>query len=264
MEHGGTSLLARMIGAHPNAISVGGVVKNLPRLLSGRIRCSCGGSDETCDLWSGVLHDLDADHGLARQQLLASLRHRDYAHALIGELFHAIARRSEHALLVESSRRPQHTFGLNKQPDIQVIPIHIFKDPRAQIGSAKRRSEPLWRETYKYWRVSLSIARHYRQYPAGIGIPYEAFCLEPERWLRQVMRRLGQRFEPVQLSDWGCAERHMLGGNDMKALGRTAVVLDSRWQQTLKAHEQYLVRTLAAVPFAVNLHSKMTFDARDS
>jgi hypothetical protein len=259
MEHGGTSLLSRMIGAHPDAISVGGVLKNLPRLLRGRKLCSCGGSDASCEFWSGVLQDL-TDQDFSRERLLVVLQRGDYADPLIGELFHTIARRSQHSILVESSRRPWHARGLNGHPGIQVVPIHIFKDPRAQMGSAKRRGEPLWRETVKYWRISLSVASHARQHPAGIGVPYEAYCLEPERWLRHIMLRLGRPFQPVQLSDWGRAERHMLGGNDMKALGSSTVIVDSRWNQTLKPHEQQLVRTLAAVPYAVNLRGQMKLD----
>ncbi|UMA67072.1 hypothetical protein LVO79_18845 (plasmid) [Roseivivax marinus] len=218
LEHSGTTLLARMIGAHTKAMATGGL-KNFHPFIQGRKTCSCGGDQRTCPFWSTVIGDLeergedpqaigDAIENVLSQQQSAA----DAAHALI----RAIARSSGTPILAESSRDPKRFPWLAPGEGIEIVPIHIFKTPIAQVASALRKGRSPFREVARYNYRSHYCRKAIKSSERAATIAHSALCASPEEEMQRVMEALGEATEPDQITRWGCEPLHMLGGNRMQ------------------------------------------------
>lgn len=217
LEHSGTTLLARMIGAHSKAVATGGL-KNFPAFLEGQKTCSCGESCGTCPFWRAVLQDL-REQGeqprLIAAALAAGLDDVQAARQAANILIAGIGRTANASVIVETSRDPKRFPWLQGGPGIKVVPLHIFKAPDAQAASALRKGRSAFREIARYNYRSRHCRRAFEEAGSAIALPHVALCASPDAEIARVMKALGEMPEPQQISEWGEAPVHMIGGNRM-------------------------------------------------
>lgn len=247
MEHGGTTLLSRMLGTHSNAVSVGGI-KNFSKFVDGRMACTCGEPWGRCDFWSRV-HDALVAAGSSSRDVASATRSRkedrQAARSAAQGLVRAISAATGSGIIVDSSRHPYWSNRLEDAPDIRTVRVHIFKTPNEQMASAKRKGRSRLKELLEYNRRNHFCSKALSDHGGGITIPYGAFCGDPEAYLARIMHAAGTEPEPEQITAWGRTTLHMLGGNRMKQETGSTIRHDERWRDTLSRREILLARLIA-------------------
>ncbi|MBF9059085.1 hypothetical protein HKCCSP123_07810 [Rhodobacterales bacterium HKCCSP123] len=257
LEHSGTTLLARMLGTHSAATSVGGI-KNFAAFASGKKACTCGGSWGDCDFWSAVDEALEAAGRSSRDvgsAIGSGAEGGPSSRQAAQDLVRAISSATGSKILVDSSRDPLWVDMLDGATDIRTVRVHIFKTPYEQMASAKRKNRSTYKELRKYNRRSRACRRALASHDGGITIPYGAFCGAPEGFVSQIMRAAGAQLEPEQITGWGLTPLHMLGGNRMKRETRSTIRYDELWRDTLSSGEVLLARLIAGGSLRRNMDS---------
>ncbi len=227
--HSGTTLLNRVLGAHPEAINIGGT-KNLQSFHAGLKKCSCGAARaEECPFWSRVGAEISERYGRALRDLHLEPGWSGFAADYV-QFAHAVCTVSGARIIVDSSRDVVRLRHIRSVGGIDVIPVHIFKQPRAQHASYRRKGQGLGATIREYWRVNLKAVRHNRPDSPMIVVPYEAFCRDPARYVATIMAQAGSCMHRDQLERWGGADLHVLGGNRMKFAKSSEIRLDENWQ----------------------------------
>ncbi|MCG5541626.1 MULTISPECIES: hypothetical protein [unclassified Halorhodospira] len=238
--HSGTTLLHRVLGAHSRVMNLGSV-KNLRTAVCEGKKCPCGAPKlEQCSFWQAIdeqvraldgrsVFDLDPDSRWARRFATDNR-----------VLFQAVAAAHGVQVVIDSSRRPSRLDRLRQVPGIDLVPIHLYKAPPAQVYSWEKRNQPrqITASALRYWgkhRYARQVARHF---PAALRVSYEAFCQDPETETARIARALGLAPEPEAVRHWGENPIHVLGGNRMKSQRDSVIRLDEKWRRELTAAEQ--------------------------
>lgn len=254
LEHSGTTLLARMLGAHPDAIAIGGL-KNFASFVQHKKLCSCGGDPDSCAFWLPVLDHLRKE-GLEPADLATALSGRRTAPAparqAAGQLIAAIAATSGAAAIVDASRDPAWTDLLRPLAGIEVVPVHIFKSPLAQAASAKRKERSVYGELAKYISRSRACRAETRRTAAAVTLAHEELCAAPAPLIARIMEGLGLVPDPRQVADWGSRPLHMLGGNRMRSSTSSDIQPDRSWSGILSPLEASVIRIAGAAAYAAN------------
>lgn len=254
LEHSGTTLLARMLGAHPDAVAIGGL-KNFASFVQHKKQCSCGGGPDSCAFWLPVLDHLRKD-GRDPAALAAALSGRRTApvpgRQAAGQLIAAISAASGAGVIVDASRDPEWTRLLRPLTGIEVLPVHIFKSPLAQAASARRKDRSVYGELAKYLSRSRACRAETRRTPAAVTLAHADLCATPGPLIARIMDRLGLAADPRQVADWGSRPLHMLGGNRMRSSTKSDILTDQSWTGILSPFEVTLVRLSGAAAHAAN------------
>ncbi|MEO0650499.1 MAG: sulfotransferase [Planctomycetota bacterium] len=274
----GSTLLDLLLGAHPEAWSVG-ELQMLPfELDAPRDPCGCGAPVAECEFWRpfaervsqagpAPLHHFRerARHGrvLRPAQVLDALRgapsgaRRDQAEAygehneqLLRAIHQAAETRRGGAVrwLVDASKDPYRLAWLARSGRFDLRVIHLTKDPRAFVHSMTRdRERPgaarLLRFTGR-WVVENAIMRLVARRTVGAervrAVRYEDLAGAPERTLAELGEWLDLEGLEATLETFREVENHAVGGNEMRwRAGR--VRLDERWRSRLTAVERTFV-----------------------
>lgn len=253
LEHSGTTLLARMLGAHPDAVAIGGL-KNLPRFLQHKKLCSCGSGPDSCTFWQPVLERLQsAGHDPA--ELAAALSARRTApvpaRQAAGYVIAAIAAQSGARVIVDTSRHPEWSRLLRPLAGVEVLPVHIYKSPLAQAASAKRKARSVYGEIAKYITRSRSCRAEARC-GDGVTLAHQDLCATPRQEIVRIMERLCHIPDSRQVEDWGSCPLHMLGGNRMRASTRSEIKPDADMAGLFSPVQSALLRLCGAAAYAAN------------
>ncbi|WP_417741520.1 sulfotransferase [Salipiger sp.] len=254
LEHSGTTLLVRMLAAHSKAVAIGGL-KNFAAFAYGNRACSCGGTPDTCVFWSSVFREIRSkgnDPHILAALLAAHRQNPESARDAARILVEAISVTSGASLIVDASRDPTWSKLLRYSPSINVVPIHIFKTPMAQLASAKRKQRSLCAEIRKYHLRSRRCRAETSHSPSSITLAYDTLCSAPEASLTRIMDAVGLLLEPTQATNWGVKPLHMIGGNRMKSSTSSKVERDERWSKLLSGFEIALARLGGGATFALN------------
>ena len=243
--HSGSTLLNRVLGAHSRVMSVGSL-KKLPRMLAGSAGCPCGASSlQDCAFWSRVDAELRAE-GRSLDDIDIRTARRDQFEEDNLALLGAVARASGAEVIVDSSRKASRLRWLRRIPGLEVIPVHLYKRPRNQASSLKRKGQSAPRAMLEYWGRNLSLLLATGGDSATVHLSYEHFCLHPEQELRRLLAAFGLEYEPSILEKWGAHELHTLGGNRMKKDRSSRIVLDESWRERLSGPEERLTELCCA------------------
>jgi len=244
LGHSGTTLLGRLLGTHSQVVATGGT-KNIPLFVSGRKHCACGAkSPEQCRFWSAVEASLQRRSYSLGQLQLGYESQSSLDHDSLIAYFESVLEASGARVIVDTSRRTSYFNALQKVPGVELIPVHLFKDPRAQYSSAKRKGRAL---LHSAWTYNLRGRRVRGMKPAGpeiVHLSYEALCRDPEGQLGRIMQAAGLEFETSQTTAFGENESHILGGNRQKKDKSSRIRLDETWRKRLTPMEESLVRFL--------------------
>lgn len=156
----GSTLLERLLGAVPGVANLGEVVHLPTRALVGGETCGCGEPLAACPFWGPVgieafggwdrvdgaawqalQHRVDRNRHLPSLAVPASARfRRDLAeHAdKLDRLYRATAAVSGASVLVDSSKHASTAFALRHQRAVDVVVVHLVRDPRGVAYSWTR------------------------------------------------------------------------------------------------------------------------------
>lgn len=231
----------RVLGAHPQAITLGSV-KKLPVILKKNAACCCGAASlAECPFWGEVDSELRKRGKRLSTIDIASADHDRFIEDN-RDLYNAVLRVSGASVIVESSRRSGRLRRLRTIPEMQIIPIHLYKTPMGQAGSWKRKGKGLIQFVPDYLARNMRIMAACRNDPQTVMLSYEQFCREPQQELRRLLGAAGLAYDESILSTWGEAPIHTLGGNRMKRSTSSEIVLDEGWKQRLSALDMWVMQ----------------------
>lgn len=243
--HSGSTLLQRLLGAHPRIGVLGEldvVIRRGLQLSADREVCTCGRMPEVCELWTAVraggvgdvVHDLLAETGPA-----------------FGRAFDRLVCRVSRVLGVEAvcvySKRVKDHEGVLRHSLHRCVPVHLVRDPRAVAYSYQRKRHRLLDRSphtpaprrYGYWR-SLStwtmsnrrFERLFSRYDASVRVRYEDVVRTPRRSVSRILREAGLSFDTRQLR-FGDYEQHLIAGNRMRMQRSSVIDHDSEYLHRL-------------------------------
>jgi hypothetical protein len=289
LSHSGSTLLDMMLNAHPDVISVG-ELKQLERFAHQKKRrperagkgpngrqesdktprrrlqpgrparphaCTCGAETlSECRLWSRVNERILATTGRSLGEM--NVENYDDPEGFAADnvaLFQAISAASGKDYIVDSSKQRRRLALLAANPELDLFPIFLLRDPRGQIWSSMRRAVETEARLGKgpgldglianYIQTNREIYKLVRHRSHAV-IRYERLVEDPEATLSGLMQQVGLTFNPLQLS-WAAQERHNVGGNPMRWKGSSELKRDESWRGNLSVAQQ-LVINAATIP----------------
>ncbi|MFP4561561.1 MAG: sulfotransferase family protein [Thiohalorhabdus sp.] len=240
----GTTLLDVLLNAHSGMAGVGEVHKlrgfaRLQRCKNpqsiDRIgnSCACGAEDIwQCPFWTRVNAELEERYGRRLDDLDLEARNRATFRRDNYELFAAVAAVKGVDYVVDSSKRVSRLRRLLKHPDLEVIPVHVMRNPKGRANSVRRRKGQIFRPTFQYSYRSLRLfALLFKR--LHIVVRYENLASAPEEEMRRIMKQIGLEFEPAQVNDWASQDNHNLAGNGVRAAKSSEIALRETWREDL-------------------------------
>jgi len=249
----GSTLLDRMLGQMPGAISLGEVRFLYEFGLQEEHLCECGAVVRACPFWGPVVHAAlgpvspERARELARQsrrllwtpalpRLLgwptgaAFRRLCDEHAAAAGRLYRAIAERSGATWLVDSSKLAAYAFLLARVPGLELHVVHLVRDSRAVAFSWQRtrvKPEVAARRALMPVRPPLLTALRWnghnllaralaRAAKSHVRVRYEDLVRAPARTLANVADALGMERSELGFVGDGAVELrrgHSVAGN---------------------------------------------------
>lgn len=257
MPYSGTTLLGRLLNSHP-AITTLGELSTPPaagRIVreGGEYPCSCGEHIRCCPHFLqlvtraralGVeLDPLDFDARIPRG-LLERLRPGRRARVdRVMQRTEVIARAllgvtGKHVFL-DTSKDLEPVPHLLAHPGLDVWLLHVVRDPRAVLHSARKRGPRRAAELASQWR---RLNQRARRLGAAAGraryqvLTYESLCERPSVALEQVCAHLG--VESVDLlSRVDQVEHHLIGNRGrLRPVGE--IEPDVAWREALTAADR--------------------------
>lgn len=243
LPHSGSHLLSQLLGAHSQCVSIG-EIHNYDKFTN-RIK---DGERNVIDNYAGdaIFRDLDS---------LPVDRWHQQIHANLQQTPRGIS------TLIDNSKRVAWCRKLMENPNLEVIPVHLVRDPRALIRywmlryNNKRQlrrqrirhsrmaplqapalftCEPLELYIRKWLIRNEQISRLLRQ--AGKSrnlVTYHDLAVSPAEALQRLMPLLALDYEAEQLN-YGAAEQHGTLKREYESAGSDSRIdLDIRWQSYL-------------------------------
>ena len=275
MGRSGSTLIAQYFELRSAAVHIGELRYLWDRGIDGDHLCECGKPFGRCDFWAEVLkHAYGSDvldiaaqvHELAPrvdrlrripQAFLGTGRefHADL-HAyeqLLAPMYAAVAAVAGSDVVIDSSKDPSYLYVLDGFESLEVLPVHLVRDPRAVAYSWTRkraRPEIHWEVQYMQTLRPQRSARNWLVYNAAIDalttraefgarMSYEGFAADPDGVTAQVLAAVGVPTRPVTPPPGG---GHSLSGNPMRFHeGPLVVKLDKEWEVRLSARDKRVV-----------------------
>ena len=242
-----------MLNAHPDLVSVG-ELKQLGRFARfskpKQPRCTCGKLTLwDCDFWKSVNDVIKRISG----KTIADMNVEDYEEFDSFEkdnivLFKAIAEASGKNFIVDSSKSRSRLQLLLSNPEIDVLPILLIRNPKGQICSMLQKSKykhlGIATLMHSYVETNRRVYRLIKNRPHHI-LRYEDLVTRPEQTLGALMQTIGLSFHEDQLN-WAVRERHNVGGNGMRRGSTSELIIDDKWRHKL-THLQRLTIDLGTI-----------------
>ncbi len=240
LSHSGSTLLDLMLNAHPELVSVG-ELKQLSRFARfnkpKQPRCTCGTpSLWDCDFWKSVNDVTNRISG----KTIADINVENYEEFIGFQkdnvvLFKAIAEASGKQYIVDSSKSSVRLQLLLSNPDLDVFPILLIRNPKGQICSMLQKKKykrvSLGKLMHSYIETNRRVYRLIKNRPYYL-LRYEDLVTRPEQTLNSLMQTIGLSFEQAQLN-WAAQERHNVGGNGMRRASTSELILNDNWRYQL-------------------------------
>ncbi len=273
-SHSGSTLTAFLLGAHPDATTIGDTAGTAIR-RDPDYRCSCGTLARECSFWQRLAQAMAArgfefdigDFGTSfrhpQSKLIDRILRAEYRSrplellrdGLLG-LSSTWRRRSREIMtrnvalaelatgmggsrvFVDSSKLPHRAKFLLRIPQLRVKVIHLVRDGRGVAETYLRWNGWSMRKAATEWKRSIVAAGRLlvRLEPSRwTEVRYEELCSNPRGELERLCTFLGLDPERVVL-DFRSAELHVFG-NGMRLESQREVILDDRWKTELNSDD---------------------------
>ncbi|MFI9503700.1 sulfotransferase [Nocardia sp. NPDC052566] len=275
----GSTIIGNILNEIPGFFHVG-ELHFLWRNAAGRganEECGCGRKLVDCPVWStilpvgrpaGITLAQHADTVVRHQLATVRTRHtwrvlgrglhneQIRAHAaLMTEVYHAIAARSDARVIVDTSKVPGESALLPHLDGITPYYVHLVRDPRAVAQSWSRPKEYVYEmspgKSTGYW-TGFNLAAHAitRRYPErSMLLRYEDFIAEPEATIDRLLRLCDSdpAANPVSDRTVDLHTNHTVTGNpDRFHVGATVIrPTDNTWRTELSAADRRTVEALS-------------------
>jgi len=138
------------------------------------------------------------------------------------------------SVVVDSSREIARLRRLRGVDGLDVFPVHLIKDPRAQFRSHTRRGRSGYRGMRNYVETNLRairvLTRDFQDYAV---VTYESLTDDPAGSIAGLVGWLGLDPQPGLVSSWGEEKLHVFGGNRMLRDSSSKIMPDRRWEDEL-------------------------------
>lgn len=246
----GSTLLDILLDAHSGIRSLGGV-RRLVHYAT-KHPCPCGApSFQSCSFWSEADRRLQEKIGRTLTTVDVHNRDRGVFQQQNRAVFEAAAEAAGTEFVTDNSKSVSRLRRLMDQTDIEVIPIHVLRDPRGRAQSLRKRKQQNYIPTITYSHRSLRLFALLYNRP-HIVVDYDRLAADPEGELTLLMNRLGLEFEPAQLQ-WAEQAHHNIGSADV--LGKTqgsTIRVDDAWRQRIPPYMQRIIGVIAWPGLVVN------------
>ncbi|MDZ7263412.1 MAG: sulfotransferase [candidate division KSB1 bacterium] len=282
-SYSGSTLLAFMLGRHPQIATVGELSGPDSKIPPDEQRCSCGEWLKQCPFWQRIeqiVTNRGIDFDILRQDKHFRISRSKLWHHLLTRplpignfeiirnwLFHlprlkfrlqhflstnvnvmqAICEEQHAEVFLDTSKDIDRLQLLLFSRELQISVIHLVRDGRGQTYSKIRRGTPM--QQAARWLVQFDGLAGRLATKLGTGhfmrLRYEDLCQYPLPELDRIADFIG--IKPFSAStdiDAPQPVLHILG-NPMKWRGTSTIEIDNRWQQALTPHELQLFERIA-------------------
>jgi len=269
-SHSGSTLLAMLLGAHPQATTIGDTA-GTPDRNNPDYCCSCGCKARKCPFWLGIIDqmrsqgfDLDiADFGTRVEYpesrfidrvlraeyrgpileavrdsfLLLSARWRRQFQIIAKRnlaLFETVVNSTNSKILIDSSKQPHRLKFLLQIPELAVKVIHLVRDGRGVAHTyIQDNGWPVEKAAMEWQRSVVSAKNLLARLDRNmwIQIRYEDLCADPQAELEKLCVFLDLDPSRVNLN-FRSSGLHVFG-NKMRLSSEQAIRLDEKWQSEL-------------------------------
>jgi hypothetical protein len=269
-SHSGSTLLAFLLGAHPEIATVGEMTGLIPVEDPDVYLCSCGQKIKECEFWRAIASVMQTkgfqfevanfntrfelgSHPLIRRLRTGSLR-SNALEAIRDAIFWAwpgqtrqlrkIAARNKalveavldvtgKRVFLDSSKEHMRIKYLLKYSDLDMFVIHLVRDVRGVVTDHLSSSRSAQQLAQSWVNRNRNILRQLEALPDNrqIRIHYEDLCQDMQGTLECLYRFCG--VEPgVVVTDFRSAPHHIVG-NKMRLGSSSEIKLDERWKKVL-------------------------------
>ncbi|HEY7717535.1 MAG TPA: sulfotransferase [Pedococcus sp.] len=281
----GSTVMTTVLGQLPGMFAAGEVRYLWERGVQHDHLCGCGRPFSECPVWTSVMKRVRDDAGAVDEpaigrRLLRRLRirrlplllarrslgrppvpfHADDAH--LARLYHAVAEETGARVVVDSSKLPPYALLLGQLPGVEVLVLHVVRDPRATAwswqrlkdsrdGSGLMHRQESWKASMLWlvWNVLAAVLWRPGS-PRVCRVRYEDFARAPREALAPVARMLGARPEDLPFvteDSVRLAPTHAVAGNPNRHdSGVVRVHPDDEWTHAMPLREKAVVSTLTA------------------
>jgi sulfotransferase family protein len=282
----GSTMLDAILGSHSSAAGFGELCYAAEKAYLNGAYCACGEWGFACPFWAAVRQEWADRTGTSDVARFASLVRtvesrklrlnravrawrspdspfQEYA-GLMKAFFDSLRAVSGKAVIVDSSKRPARALALSMIPGIDVRLIHLIRDVRGVVWSAKKRLKQDERggvsnedrgktlvRSVAVWSIMNRLSEDVRRrLPAShtVQVRYEDYVTRPS----DVLDRIGEVAEldfsalgakltagaPVEIG-------HAIAGNRMRMATEIRLRADTEWITRLSPRERRMCWALA-------------------
>ena len=284
--YSGATLLAFLLGAHPQIATVGEMSGLIPSEDPGEYLCSCGQKIQECEFWRSIeaamrdrgiefeVAHFDTKFALNGPTLVQYLRMGSFRnryldlmrdaifHAWPGEVRQLKALVARNVALIESvlevtgkgvfvdtSKDRLRLKSLRRFSTLDVRAIHLVRDVRGVVASHLRHKKGMTaREAARQW----ARLNHRLQVTLQFLPQEKRMLVRYEDLCQDVQSTLKRLYrflgvDPgVQVMDFQAVPHHIVG-NAMRLRGASEIRLDERWKRELTAEQLQEVEGVAGV-----------------
>lgn len=240
----GATLLSLVLGNHSRVLGLGDTVPINPNH-----HCGCGALIADCEFWRQVgpvepRPELSALPVLSQGAVIAGsvlafrlnarIRFEAFARGVERQL--AVCRRfADWDIFIDGFKSVSRYSGLKAAGFPVRGVLHLLRDPRSFVASAKRKNVPVTRAARQWSSMHNMIARVTRLMAERVFVlRYEEFCRAPEQHLERIQAWMGLAPEPL-LRPFPPG-RHWVGNRSMRSFDGVVAPRES-WRETLAADD---------------------------
>ena len=282
----GSTMLDTILGNHADAVGFGELCYAAEKAYLNGAYCACGEWGFACPFWTAVRREWAERTGTSNVARFASLVHgvesrklrldravrgwrlddspfREYA-GLMKAFFDSLRTVSGKAVIVDSSKRPARALALSMIPGIDVRLIHLVRDVRGVVWSAKKRLKQDERggvsnedrgktllRSVAVWNIVNRLSEYVcRQLPAlhTSQVRYEDYVTRPMDVLDRIGKVADLDFSAVgaKLAAGTPLEiGHAIAGNRMRMSTEIRLRADTEWISRLSPWDRRVCWALA-------------------
>jgi hypothetical protein len=240
LAHSGSTLLDMLISSHPDVVSVGEVVRFNKYPNS---QCACQRIIWDCPFWKAVEEVMRARFDLTLRDLQQWAGDRETFERHNLALFDGVREVSGKHVIVDSSKHINRLKHLVESEQLDVLPIHLIRNPLGVVYSHVRRGDD-WRYHARQYAKGLIATQDYLRRRPHIEVRYDDLVNDPNNTLARVMEGIGLNYDPDQLN-WAGRTRHNCNGNRKVRYSENSTIrMDSDWRKGLTRSQKFGVSLL--------------------